>query len=1055
MYKQSPIELVRQVSNARDNLILELLGLYLISYVHTYMGLVNIIVGYLNVKHKWITLNLVLGCIFSVPVSASSVEFGKDVRQILSDKCFACHGPDTKKSGLRLDSRESFIKGGKGGEIFEVKNPEDSEILRRIFSNDKDELMPPPETKKPLSQAEKEILKAWVVSGAEYQNHWAFEPVVRPPVPGSSSGWGNNEIDRFILRKLEEKQLKPNPEASRFNLARRLALDLTGLLPSSEQLDEFIRETSEEAFFNYLNQLMSSEAYGERWARDWLDLARYADTNGYEKDRNRTIWPYRDWVIDALNQNMPFNTFSIAQLAGDMLDDATPSDIIATGFHRNTMTNEEGGIDVEEFRYHSIVDRVKTTGATWMGLTLNCAQCHNHKYDPISHKDYFKLFALFNNADEPEYEILSEQDLHRKSLVQSEISELYSSRRDTFARDKEGHSLFHKKLNDWIRIEKERAVHWEKQEPKYLHSDRGATLTTISDLSVLASGNKPNKDLYTIRFLPGKGSWTGLRIEVMPDNSLPFGGPGRAHFFQDGDFFLSEVELYDLSGKARNLVKLTSPSASKAKNGRPIENTLDGKRDTGWQIGNRTAEYHQAVYHFSDILNLEENDFLELKLNQHFIHQVTLGRFRISLTQSKDTKPIAKTINHDAELILYKLKTGEKITDEAFAILEEQFLDICSEAKSVNDRIKNLKKSLLPRLTTLVMKERDEKNKRKTFIRHRGEFLSPTVQSPAGIPEFLKRNNGAPEPQNRLEFARWLFNHDNPLTARVFVNRTWARFFGKGIVSTLDDLGAQGAAPSHPELLDWLADEFRQSGWNIKYLHQLIVSSATYRQSSVRQPDADAIDPFNNYYHRGDRIRLDAEMIRDTALQVSGLLSLKVGGAGVFPVQDPSVTKLAYGSPKYSSSSGENKYRRGIYTFWKRTSPYASFMMFDSPSSDMVCTKREKSNTPLQSLVLLNDGVYVEAAQSLAKSMISEYKMDLDQFITKLYFKVLSRKPTANEILVIKDFLNVIKTSVKENKTAGLKVPQGISHMVSESEWTSVLSACRAILNTDEMITRP
>lgn len=1003
----------------------------------------------------WSTFCLTLVCLLVTPFKVDGVEFGKDVRRILSDRCFACHGPDSEKSGLRLDSRDYFIRGGKGGEIFNKSQPQNSEILRRIFSKDEEILMPPPEAKKPLSQAEKEILRSWVLSGAEYQKHWSFQPVIRPAVPSSPYEWGNNEIDHFILNRLHENGLKPNVEADRHTLARRLALDLTGLLPSETQIMDFVQDSSEQGFLKYVNELMSSESYGERWARDWLDLARYADTNGYEKDRNRTIWPYRDWVIAALNQNMPFDQFSIAQLAGDMLKNPTQSDIIATGFHRNTMTNEEGGIDVEEFRFHSIVDRVKTTGATWMGLTLNCAQCHSHKYDPISHKDYFKLFAIFNNADEPELEILNDADRIRKASISKQILQLKDERKSLFPKDSKGVSLFKSKFQKWIETEKEKAVRWKIQTPQYLHSDRGATLTILEDLSILASGNKPNKDLYTLQFSPGNGEWTGIRVEVMPDESLPFGGPGRAHFFQDGDFFLSEVELHKIEDDSKSKIELVSPTTSKAKNGRPIKNTLDGKRDTGWQVGNRTAEHNQAVYLFEHGLKLAGEDVVELKLNQHFIHQVTLGRFRISLTQSKATKPIAKNIRHEAEILLHKLKNGEELTDESMLILEEQFLDIAQETKIHNDQIKKLKNSLRPRLTTLVMKERDEKHKRTTFIRHRGEFLKPTEPSEVGIPAFLNQVQPNKEPKNRLEFAQWLFHDKNPLTARVYVNRTWARFFGKGIVSTLDDLGAQGASPTHPLLLDWLAEEFEQSGWDVKRLHRLIASSATYRQSSERRADTDAMDPLNTYYHRGDRIRLDAEMIRDSALQVSGLLSRKMGGPGVFPAQDSSVTRLAYGSPKYSISDGENKYRRGIYTFWKRTSPYASFMIFDSPSSDMVCTKRERSNTPLQSLVLLNDVVFVEAAESLAGKMVSRFENDKDEFIRGLYLSVLSRTPSMSEVRKIKRFMEDIEVAVENGTTKGPKIPVHLSEQISQSKWTSYLSVCRAILNTDEMIARP
>lgn len=1204
----------------------------------------NLASKYLNVVRlfpvTWIIFfvwALLIDSVFAT-TNSQAQRFNREVRPILSDNCYACHGPDIQKSEFQLNSKSHLLKGGRSGKVVDFDSPEKSEILTRIYSTDPDEIMPPPEAKKKLTLEERKVLKDWVMGGAEYAEHWAFSSPEIRELPDRSP-WDRNPIDSFINQVLKEQQLLPSPEADRWTLGKRVSLDLTGLLPSYQDLKAFVNDDSNDAYEKFVESLLDSESYGERWARDWMDLARYADTNGYEKDRNRTIWPYRDWLIHAFNQNMPYDKFSIAQLAGDMLPNARQNDLIATGFHRNTMVNEEGGIDVGEFRYHAIVDRVKTTGAVWLGLTLSCAQCHNHKYDPISQKEYFEIFALFNNADEPELEVQSSDSLQKKKIIQAELDQLIAGRRTAYPakeidfklsdltvlkldsksssslswnsetrsievrnpsengdvytleaklsdssinkikgielqtrtgsflpkngpgysssggnfilsefevirkgktssqvevvhaeadhsqdgyhisksidrnpgtgwaiwdvngdtnKDRKARFLFknsiellddeklviklsqnqggyhvighfklsaimedeealitqpedvnsrlEKDLKAWIDEEKVRAVDWALIKPDQLDSERGATLTILDDLSVLASGDKPNKDVYSIYVSPGAGDWTGMRLEVLPHDSLPFRGPGRAHFFQDGDFFLSEVDVFKMESEKLIPIQLTAPFASKEKGGRSIKTTLDGKRDTGWQVGNRTGEYNQAVFSFTEPLSIKEGDRIKIVLDQHFIHQVTLGRFRLALTKERSVPIRATSIPHHANQILHQYRVSKSISEAHIRELEKVFLSRAPELKSHNARIKNLRNQLTPKVTTLVMKERSDKNARTTHMRDRGEYLRKLGPVEPGTPSILNWDPAISTPSNRLEFSQWLFQKNHPLTSRVFVNRTWSKFFGKGLVTTVEDFGLQGAYPTHPALLDWLAVQFQESSWDIKSLHKLIVMSATYRQTAARRPQYDRLDPTNIFYHRSDRIRLDAEVIRDNILQSAQLLSLKVGGPGVFPAQDASVTRLAYGSPSYRTSQGEDKYRRGMYTFWKRTSPYASFMAFDAPSADMVCTKRERSNTPLQSLILLNDTVYFEAAQKLSNHLITEFDSPSHLLIKSAYRRSLRRDPTSNELEKIQVFFDQTMKALRSSDSA-------LSHQDIFKQ--TVLAFSRALLNTDEMIVRP
>lgn len=1162
------------------------------------------------------TSGAISGLALSAGAAAQNPDFNRDVRPILSQSCFKCHGMDdaARKAKLRFDVRESALS------VITPGKPEQSELIKRVFSTDPDEMMPPPAAKMTLTAEQKQILRDWVASGAQYAPHWAFTAPKSPAIPQLKAplprGLGvKNPIDNFILARLEKDGLTPAPEADKYTLARRVYLDLIGLPPTPEQADAFVNDKAPDAYEKLVDRLLASPQYGERWARRWLDLARYADTNGYEKDRNRTIWPYRDWVVRSLNANVPFDQFTIKQLAGDLLPNATPDDIVATGFHRNTMLNEEGGIDPLEFRYNALTDRVATTGTTWLGLTTGCAQCHTHKFDPIPHKEYFQLMAFLNNADEPDYEIAdaalqkrqadAKEQLARliqelpskwpltgdttwqtsiaKAVAQSgatveaqpdgalkfggalpdkdsysitfdsdgpadrlklevlkdgeagpgrtphgnfvlteitisaapkdapdkaqpvkivraeadfsqndfAIGDAIDGKPDTgWAIDSGGNAHQNRTANftfekpagfaqgtrwtikldqnygrqhvigklrlslgtqkapdnqpveqarqaamqarfaNWNKDESARAAKWQVLRPTTMKSSM-PYLTLQNDGSILAGGDVTKSDVYDLKFDAKLNGVTALRLEVLPEDSLPGGGPGLVYYEgAKGDFFLSELQIF--AGDARVKVSRASQSL-----GSGAMQTQDGEMSSGWSVGGAQSQPQAAVFQFEKPLDLDGALTLKMLFERHFA--CPLGHFRISVTDS----PNAEAHGHDAEIEAILAKPPAERSAAEQSEVFQHFLETAPEMAPAMEEIKRLRN--LPRgQTTLAFRERPANNPRPTFVHHRGEYLSVEDEVAPGVPTFLPPlPNGAP--RNRLTFAKWLFAPENPLTARVTVNRQWQAFFGRGIVRTLDDFGYQGEAPSHPELLDYLALKF-QSGdlpnvngakaqpWDLKALHKLIVMSATYRQSSRSTPEAAQRDPQNVLLSRGPRFRLDAEIIRDAALQASGLLSAKMGGPGVYPPQPEGVTEVAYGNMKWPVSSGEDRYRRSLYTYAKRTAPFAMFNTFDGPTGESCLARREVSNTPLQALILLNDVMFQETAQALGRLALTSAKTP-DERATFIFRRALTRPPGADELTKLLAFAD-------KQKARGAAEPD---------VWTAV---SRAVLNLDEAVTK-
>lgn len=978
-------------------------------------------------------------------------DFNSEVRPILSRYCLKCHGPDDKgrKGKLRLDTLEGATAAAKSGSIAVVPGkPDESELCVRILSSDKEEVMPPPDTKQSLTAEQKDILKRWIASGAKYDPHWAFaKPVKHALPPGSTSA---NPIDAFVDARLQAASLSRSPEADRATLIRRVSLDLTGLPPTPAEVTAFETDGAPDAYDRLVERLLNSPQYGERWARRWLDLARYADTNGYEKDRPRSIWPYRGWVVRALNSDLPFDQFTIEQVAGDLLPNPTRDQLVATGFHRNTMLNEEGGIDPLEFRFHAMTDRVATTGATWLGLTLGCTQCHTHKYDPITQREYYSIFAFLNNADEPELDLppadLAAQQQQREARARQLLDALPSKwpvPATGAEAQKKPAELAEAAWSKWLADSRAAAVRWQPLHPAAAKSN-SPLLTPQPDGSILASGDITKSDTYQISYSAASGPITAIRLEALPDDSLPAHGPGLC-FYEGpkGDFFLGEFQI-SVNGQP---VKFAAARESYTKNnfGKNPANaaaTVDGDPQTGWSCADRPGEAHQAVFIPTEPIPAGA---LEVKMLFGRHYACSLGKFRISVTTDVAARDARPMLASTEELLL---RPEAQLTSAEQRQLFDRFLLTAPELEKPAAEIRNLLKApAVP--TSLVLRERPASNPRPTFIHNRGEYLQPTDRVEPAVLSILNPLPATDKTPNRLSFARWLVSRDNPLTSRVIVNRAWAAFFGKGIVKTTEDFGYQGALPTHPELLDWLAVDFMESGWSQKHLHRLIVTSATYRQASKVTAEMTAKDPENRWLARFPRTRLEAEMIRDSALRAAGLLSLKMGGAPVRPPQPEGVSEVAYGSPKWDASSGEDRHRRSIYTFVKRTAPFALYNTFDAPTGEACIPRRDASDTALQALTLLNDVVFVEASRALGRVLVFAPEGD-DARFTVAFRRVLSRDPRPDELPALREFLKAQRARF----TAGELKPEVFAGPGAEAERAAWTAVARALFNLDEAVTK-
>ncbi len=983
----------------------------------------------------------------------AKIDFNRDVRPILSENCFKCHGfdPKTRDGGRRLDTRDGALADNDGVRAVTPGKLAESDLHVRIHSADKDEQMPPPKSGKKLTARQKAILDRWIEQDAPYAVHWAFQKPRQTPLPEVwAKDWPRTAIDHFVLARLEAENLTPSPEADKYTLARRLYLDLIGLPPTPEEADAFVNDASPDAYEKLVERLLASPRYGERWARRWLDLARYADTNGYEKDRPRSIWPYRDWVIHALNAGMPFDQFTIEQLAGDLLPNATREQRIATGFHRNTMLNEEGGIDPLEFRYNAVTDRVGTTGTTWLGLTVQCAQCHTHKYDPITHREYFAFFAFLNNADEPDLDLPPPDAAAQEKARAGKLAKLLAGLPDKWPQPDTGSSaeapreLAERRFATWLEEQRARAVRWTALRPVEAKSNL-PLLTVQPDASVLTSGDSQKTDVFEMKFADAPRAITALRLEALPHESLPAHGPGFCYYEgPKGDFFLGEFTV-SVGGQPVKFVRASESYAKNnfGKNPASAATAIDGDPQTGWSCADRPGEAHEAVFVPETPITAGAFD-LKMTFGRHYA--CPLGRFRISATTDA-REAVARPMPDETSRLL--LVADADLTPGQRDKLREQFLLAAPELAAAAREIRALRQPpSYP--TTLVLRERPPISPRPTFLHNRGEFLQPTERVEPGVIAAVGALPGD-APRDRLAFARWLVSPENPLTARVTVNREWAAFFGYGLVRTLGDFGFQGEAPTHPELLDWLAVEFMREGWSLKRLHKLIVTSATYRQASRATPELLARDSENRLLARGPRFRLEVEIIRDSALRVSGLLSGKMGGPSVRPPQPDGVTEAAYGNSKWTADAGEDRYRRSLYTFAKRTAPFALYNNFDAPTGEACSARREISNTPLQALALLNDVVFLEAARALGGKLAVD-EGSIEDRVSIAFRRCFTRPPTDEEVALLAKFWAAQKERfINGELDAKALAGEGPGEMNERAAWTAL---ARALLNLDEAITR-
>ena len=1041
------------------------------------------------------------------------VEFSRDIKPLLAEHCIRCHGPDKAEGGLNLTDRAKVVgklESGVAGLV--AGKPDESEIIRRVTSHDEAVRMPP--EGKPLAAADVAKLRRWIASGAEYQTHWAYRPLKSPAAPAvKNDAWIRTPLDAFVLAKLEAKQIAPSPEAERVVLIKRLYFDLLGLLPKPEEVEAFVADKSSGAYEALVDRLLASPHFGERWGRHWLDMARYADSDGYEKDRARPdAYVFRDWVIKALNDDVPFDRFTIEQLAGDLLPGATASQRIATAFNRQTLTNEEGGVDQEEFRINAVFDRTDTIGTVWLGLTLGCAKCHNHKYDEISQNEYYSMFAFFNEADEAETKLpvkggdaatiaskwipLQAQlearkrelapaelawEIEQRKYIMSlantplkveplELAEVKSAAGQKFAKQKDGSYL--------VELPKSFSP-GEKVAEGRMRVNEAAVIKS-ADTKTSSQPAVPATDTYTLTFESKLPSLTGLRLDAIPDDSLPKKLHGLG---TDGHFVITSLkaEITDKAGKKRPL-KLQRATADATDSGYKAIDVLEAAalkkgevRKTGWSLG--VGKFNKAQYlqvRFMEPLTLAAGERIELAVEQSNGEHRLLGRFKLQALTG-DGAELHIPVEVATALKMYPEKRVAKSKEtlfEYFADRDEQIRKLKAEVAAA---LAGSKAEVMP-IRTIA----SPLHVRKTHRFDRGDFLSPQNEVTTGTLGVLPPPKKDGKGYSRLDLARWLVGSENHLTPRVVANQIWARLFGAGIVRTVNDFGVRGDVPSHPELLDWLAAELRSGTgagltknapkpWSLKSFLKTVLMSNTYRQASTHRPELVDLDPQNTLLARQNRLRVEGEIVRDLVLAAGGLLSPKIGGPSVFPTMPPDLAKLSYANSfSWTDSKGDDLYRRGMYTFFKRTVPHPTLMTFDCPDANTTCVNRSVSNTPLQALTLLNNEAFVEASQSLAARLLAEKPSDAKSAAAKVDDQArlaaavrtcLARSPEAGEVERLAALLGEAR---KYYQTAPNEATKMIGRFTDKKKPDAKLAAeqaawtatVRVLMNLDEFITR-
>lgn len=1167
----------------------------------------------------------ILGCTlgYAQDTAVSEVDFNRNIRPILSDNCYACHGPDAnaRKADLRLDLKEGALGKRDGKHIVLPSHPDQSLLISRITAAELSDRMPPVESGRSLSTEEVELLRQWVETGAKWAPHWSFISPTRPQLPDVPDNlWPRSAIDYFTLARLEAEELHPSVEASRETLIRRVSLDLTGLPPTLAGIDAFLADDTPGAYERVVDRLLGSVHYGEQMALHWLDLARYADSHGYFDDTQREMWSWRDWVIRAFNRNMPFDEFSLWQVAGDMLPDATEEQRIASGFNRNNSFNCESGIVEEEYRVEYVAERVSTVSTAFLGLTMECARCHDHKFDPISNAEYYQLFAFFNNITEPGWwprfggnvppvlALPTAQQTLESDVLDREIEKIAARFTDPDP------------APDAAQAEWERTLRtaWQTPRPLETTSEGGAEFEVLKDDSILVSGESVATDVYRLAITAPGSRITALKLEALGHPTLPQNGPGRS---DKGNAIVSEIEVVEASSGDPEkeepitftyaFARIVGEGAAKGFRGNVVHHAIDGKADTGWGVRGGTEQSKwEAVFVPEKPHELPTGAVLRLRIRQESPYaQHTLGRFRVSVTDNpgiipekdvllgewyetgpysareedlfkaklppeawihegtglpgsgeawtarpsytdgeihaldtpeesalylyrtltspgprevmlflgsndgmrvwlngklvleKDDKQRAsvapdgadgkrvalesglnhlllKIVHRDKESAFYfdaraavsdlplprilatLERPPEDRTEDEKGFLRETYrrqawsgrIVVAEELSVLEKKRSKLKDEIT---TVMIMEERDEL--RETFVLKRGQHDAPGERVDAGVPACLPPLNNISGRQTRLDLARWLMDPGHPLTARVTVNRLWQKFFGTALVKTSEDFGVQGERPSHPELLDWLAYELSHTGWDLKRIQRQILMSATYRQASHASGELMARDPANRLLARGPRVRLHVENVRDNALAISGLLASKVGGPSVYPYQAPGLWEELTEKDRYEKSKGENLHRRTLYSHRRRSIPTPNMATFDAPEWESCVVRRERTNTPLQALVLLNNPIYVEAARAFAQRIMKEVSAHPSARITHAFRLATARRPRPEELRVLLDIYEQQLRRFEADEEAARAVlsiddlPEGALKTTELAAYTLVASV---ILNLDEAITK-
>ena len=1019
------------------------------------------------------------------------IEFNRDVRPILSENCFVCHGPDANKrqAEMRLDTEAGLFGTDSKTKPVVARELGTSELIKRIDSADPEQLMPPFDSGKKLSPRDIAILKKWVEQGASWQGHWSYLKPVRAAVPSATdAAFVRNDIDRYVLAKLNAAGLKPSREADRVTLLRRLSFDLRGLPPSWEEVQEFVRDERANAYELLVERLLTSPHHGERMALYWLDLVRFADTAGYHSDNPRDIVPYRDYVIRAFNDNQPFDKFTIEQLAGDLLPSPTVWQKVASGYNRLLQTTEEGGSQAKEYIAKYAADRVRNVSSVWLGATMGCAECHDHKFDPITQRDFYAMAAFFADVQEvavgrrepgmpvPSAEDQPELARHDQAVVDRRVA----LDRDVAALLASTESWEQELLKgpDWsVLTPVETNVVGESQLKRLDDGSLKSTGTPAATESYVMTFEVPQSRPHAPRDEPSKndaapdkarhaerdGDFRGLRLEVLSDDELPEKGPGLA---PNGNFVMTEFKVARIGADGKSVaVKVTHAVADHSQSGHDIGTAIDGKDNTGWALLPQIGQSHEAVFALQQPVGggdagkpdaAPSRFTVTLEFKSQFA-QHGIGRFRLSGTTVE--RPTSYLVPVTVRDVLAKARDQRSDADrqQLTAYLRDQSArfhpqrEAVQVAQAARDAFaKKLPASLItvsaaPRMVRMLP--------RGNWLDESGAEVLPA------IPAVFGKVDTGDKRATRLELANWIVSADNPLPARVFVNRTWRLFFGNGLSKSLEDAGSQGEWPTHPELLDWLAVEFRESGWNMRHLIRLMVTSGTYRQSSLLTKEARAADPFNRMLSAQNRMRLDAEFIRDNALSISGLLSPRVGGESDKPYQPDGYWEfLNFPRRTWQHDKGEQQYRRGMYTFWQRSFLHPSLLAFDAPSREECTADRPRSNTPQQALTLLNDPSYVEAARVFATHIMKEGGDTDESRLTWAFRRAVSRAPKPEELAILQKLLAKHRDEFRANpanadqlpRTGETPLPDGLNKP-DLAAWTSI---ARTILNLHETITR-